>query len=331
MGEVFRARDTRLGRMVAIKVLPPRLAQDAQALDRFEREGRAVAALSHPNILALHDVGRVDGVSYAVAELLEGVTLRERLAQGALPPRKAAEIAAQIARGLGAAHQQGVIHRDLKPENVFLTRDGRVKILDFGLAKVTPEAATGSRVGEATTLADATEPGTVLGTVGYMAPEQVRGLPADRRSDLFALGAILYELLTGRRAFAGDSPVETMSAILKHEPPPVAIEPPELEGALAPLVARCLEKSPEERFQDARDLAFLLEATSRGGRSPRAEASARRGAERLGLGWWSTAGLGIALLAAGLLTGLTWARWVRRAAPPAGVPSAITGLGAASL
>ncbi|HZI63602.1 MAG TPA: serine/threonine-protein kinase, partial [Thermoanaerobaculia bacterium] len=262
MGEVFRARDTRLGRMVAIKVLPPRLAQDAQALDRFEREGRAVAALSHPNILALHDVGRVDGVSYAVAELLEGVTLRERLAQGALPPRKAAEIAAQIARGLGAAHQQGVIHRDLKPENVFLTRDGRVKILDFGLAKVTPEAATGSRVGEATTLADATEPGTVLGTVGYMAPEQVRGLPADRRSDLFALGAILYELVTGECAFRRDTTIATLNAVLGEEPQLLAGLQPGVPAPIGPLVAGCLEKDAARRFQSARDLALALRAVA---------------------------------------------------------------------
>jgi Tol biopolymer transport system component/serine/threonine protein kinase len=259
MGEVYRARDTKLDRDVAIKVLPERLAADSAALARFEREAKTVAALSHPNLLGIYDFGTHDGVTYAVTELLSGETLRDRLAAGPIPRRKAIEYALQIAHGLAAAHEHGVAHRDLKPENVFITNDGRVKILDFGLAKpLLPE----SGVSGAATFG-ATEPGTVLGTVGYMSPEQVRGRPADHRSDIFSFGAILYEMLSGQRAFKGDSAVETMNAILIRDLPEPSGPP---ENTLPPLLDRivrhCLEKNPEERFQSVRDVAFDLETAS---------------------------------------------------------------------
>ena len=262
MGEVYLARDGRLDRGVAIKVLPERLASDPQALSRFERESKAVAALSHPNILAIHDVGEHEGVRYAVTELLDGSTLGEQLAGGSISQRKAVEYALQIAQGLAAAHEKGIVHRDLKPENLFVTRSGHVKILDFGLAK-TVEPADFAGETSAPTRADATEPGTVLGTVGYMSPEQVRGRPADARSDIFSFGIVFYEMLTGRRAFRAESPVETMNAILTEEPAGFSTAggrpvPPGLER----LVRRCLEKSPTERFQSARDLGFAIEAVS---------------------------------------------------------------------
>jgi eukaryotic-like serine/threonine-protein kinase len=260
MGEVYRARDTRLGRDVAVKVLPERLALDADAVARFERESKAVAALSHPNILAIHDVGSSDGIAFAVTELLEGTTLRERLEGGAaLPFRKCVEYGIQIAEGLAAAHERGIVHRDLKPENIFVTAEGRIKILDFGLAKAasTPDGSETN----SPTVAPETDPGTVLGTVGYMAPEQVRGRAADHRSDIFSFGAVLYEMATGRRAFKGDSAVETMSAVLKEDPPEISTVrgvPPEFER----VVRHCLEKSPAERFQSARDIAFDLKTTT---------------------------------------------------------------------
>jgi dipeptidyl aminopeptidase/acylaminoacyl peptidase len=254
MGEVYRARDTRLGRDVAIKALPATFSASADALARFEREARALASLSHPNIITLHDVGQSDGVNYVVMELLDGETLRSRLTAGAVPQRKAIEIAADIARGLAAAHDRGIAHRDLKPENVFLTRDGQVKVLDFGLARQSLEP-------DAATLAPGTEPGVVLGTVGYMAPEQVKGESSDYRADIFAFGCVLYELLTGRRAYRRDSAPETMTAILKEDPP----DPSDSGMALAPavqrIVRRCLEKRPEQRFQSTRDLVFALESS----------------------------------------------------------------------
>ncbi|HET6372921.1 MAG TPA: protein kinase [Candidatus Polarisedimenticolia bacterium] len=261
MGEVYRARDTRLDRDVAIKVLPNRLAEDADALARFEREAKAVAALSHPNILAIHDVGRSDGISFAVTELLEGETLRSRLGSGALPSRKAIEYAVQIARGLNAAHEKGIVHRDLKPDNVFVTRDGRVKILDFGLARQA-QTPLGSGGTQSPTMLPGTEPGTVMGTVGYMSPEQVRGQPADHRADIFSFGAILFEMISGQRAFAGDSAVETMNAILKEDPKEVSETARSMPPALDRIVRHCLEKNPEERFQSCRDLAFDLESLS---------------------------------------------------------------------
>src|SRR5258708_13568574 len=213
MGEVYRARDARLNREVGIKVLPAAFARDPERLRRFQLEAEAVAALNHPNILAIHDFGEHEGSPYIVTEFLEGDTLRERMRPGALPVRKATEYGEQVARGLAAAHEKRIVHRDLKPENIFVTRDGRVKILDFGLAKLIQR--DGKVLSDATTLASQTEPGVVMGTVGYMSPEQVKGQNADHRSDLFSFGAILYEMLSGKRAFHGDTFVETMSAILK--------------------------------------------------------------------------------------------------------------------
>ncbi len=259
MGEVYRARDTKLDRDVALKVLPPHLAKDPEALERFEREAKAIAALSHPNILSIFDFGEEGGVAYAVTELLEGETLRQRLASGALPSRKAVEIAVGMAQGLAAAHEKGIVHRDLKPENVFVTRDGRVKLLDFGLARVVPFASSGS--GAPT--AGLTEPGAILGTVGYMSPEQVRGGSAGPPSDIFSFGAVFYEMLTGRRAFQRESSVETMMAILHEEPPELREGSRTLSVELAEFVIHCLEKRPEERFQSARDLAFALRVGER--------------------------------------------------------------------
>jgi len=260
MGEVYRARDTRLDRDVAIKVLPAVFAKDADRLSRFEREAKAVAGLSHPNILAIHDTGTHDGQMFVVTELLEGETLRERVQQGPMPVRKATEIATQIARGLAAAHDKGIIHRDLKPENVFLLGDGQVKILDFGLAR-----SIGTETGATRTVAAVTEPGTVMGTVGYMAPEQVRGQVIDARADLFALGTVLYEMLSGQRAFKGDTAADTTIAIVKEDPPDLAVLRADVPPALQRIVRHCLEKNPAERFQSARDVAFALESSSDSG------------------------------------------------------------------
>jgi eukaryotic-like serine/threonine-protein kinase len=260
MGVVYRARDTRLGRDVALKTLPASLAADAERLRRFELEARSTGVLNHPNILAVFDVGSHEGAPYVVSELLEGDTLRDRLAGGALAMRKAVEYAVQIARGLAAAHDKGIVHRDLKPENVFVTRDGRVKILDFGLAKLAPTGGSPDSVTRE--LPPGTDAGTVLGTAGYMSPEQVRGQSVDHRSDIFAFGAVLYEMLSGRRAFRGNSAVETLHAILKEDPPPLTETNPQLPQALERIVAHCLEKTPEERFQSARDIAFHLEQLS---------------------------------------------------------------------
>ena len=236
MGAVYRAKDTQLGREVAVKVLLRNLAEDADALARFEREAKAVAALSHPNILAIHDFGRHEGSVYAAMELLEGETLRTRLADGALPVSKAIELALQISNGLAAAHDKGITHRDLKPENIFLTDSG-VKILDFGLARTAP---TPGEEGDLATMSLATEPGRVMGTVYYMAPEQVRGHPVDARTDIFAFGAVLYEMLTGKRAFQAATPVETMNAILKEDPPSLFDSSRSVSPALERLVQRCL-------------------------------------------------------------------------------------------
>jgi serine/threonine protein kinase len=221
MGEVYRARDLRLDREVAVKVVPEQLAQDPDRLARFEREARAVAALAHPNILVLYDVGQEQGVPFAVTELLEGITLRDRLAGGALPWREAVEIGAVVAEGLAAAHAKGIIHRDIKPENLFVTADARVKILDFGLARVEPPSSAERET--IPFLPYQTDPGTVMGTVGYMSPEQLRGLPVDARSDLFSVGCVLYELMAGRRPFPGRTAAETAASILHDEPPPLAI------------------------------------------------------------------------------------------------------------
>jgi len=260
MGEVYRARDPRLGREVAVKVLPPGSSAHEDRLRRFEQEARAAGALNHPNLLAVLDVGTDEGSPYIVSELLEGETLRERLGGGALPVRKVIDYATQISQGLGAAHARGIVHRDLKPENLFVTRDGRVKILDFGLAKLAPRPQLETEEHEGPTRTRRTGPGVVMGTVGYMSPEQVLGRSADHRSDLFSLGSILYEMLTGRRAFQEDSGAETMTAILRKDP----IESPShgIPPGLERVVRHCLEKSAEERFQSARDLGFALEAVS---------------------------------------------------------------------
>jgi eukaryotic-like serine/threonine-protein kinase len=264
MGEVYRAHDARLGREVAIKVLPASFAADEERLRRFEQEARATGTLNHPNILGVYDLGSHDGAPYVVSELLDGDTLRARIGTSPLPHRKAIDYAAQIARGLSAAHEKGIVHRDLKPDNIFVTRDGRVKILDFGLAKISQSGAAIDA--ETALLAGAGPPtaaGTVLGTVGYMSPEQVRGQAVDHRSDIFSFGVVLYEMLTGRRAFRGDSAVETMNAILKEDPAPVDGDQAQLlPPALDRIVLHCLEKNPEERFQSARDIAFDIESLS---------------------------------------------------------------------
>ena len=264
MGEVYRAHDTRLDREVAIKVLPESLTADPDRLRRFEQEARAVAALNHPNILAVYQMATHDGVSYMVTELLEGETLRERLRRGQIPLRKAIDYAGQIAHGPAAAHDKGIVHRDLKPENLFITKDGRVKILDFGLAKLT-QPKDSSEVEATVELG--TEPGMVMGTVGYMSPEQVRGKSADHRSDIFAFGMILYEMVTGKQTFRKPTSAETMTAILNEDPPSISQVTATAPPGLQRVVHRFLEKSPEQRFQSASDMAFALEALSDTGTS----------------------------------------------------------------
>jgi serine/threonine protein kinase len=263
MGAVYRAQDTRLGRDVAIKVLTAVTLNDQEKLQRFEQEARTTGMLNHPNLLTVYDVGNHDGTPYLVTELLEGETLRDRLTRGAITPRKTIEIASQIANGLAAAHEKGIVHRDLKPENIFGTRDGRIKILDFGIAKLTRAGGDGPTFQMA-----ATEPGMVLGTVGYMSPEQVRGEAVDQRSDIFAFGTIVYEMLTGSRAFKRNSSIETLSAILKEEPPEIADVAPNVPQSLDRLVRRCMEKDRELRFQTARDLAFNLETMGTTSQAP---------------------------------------------------------------
>jgi eukaryotic-like serine/threonine-protein kinase len=261
MGEVYRAKDTRLGREVALKILPESFACETDRLRRFEQEARAVAALNHPNILAIHDIGQHEGSPFLVSELLDGESLRAALDRGALLQRKTIEYGVQIAHGLAAAHDKGIVHRDLKPENIFVTKDGRIKILDFGLAKLAQKA--GTDIDEATlTSAQHTALGVVMGTASYMAPEQVRGETADPRSDIFAFGAVLYEMLSGVRAFRRDTAAETMTAVLKDDPPELSDPGHPVSSALERIVRRCLEKSPEQRFQSAQDLSFALSALS---------------------------------------------------------------------
>jgi serine/threonine protein kinase/Tol biopolymer transport system component len=303
MGEVYRARDPRLGRDVAIKVLPASFSKNPDRLKRFEQEARAAGVLNHPNVTIVYDIGQHEGAPYVVQELLEGETLREELAGGRFSPRKAVDYAIQIAHGLAAAHEKGIVHRDLKPENVFVTKEGRVKILDFGLAKLTQ--AEGS--GRASSLPTATEPGVVMGTLGYMSPEQIKTEPADARSDIFALGVILYEMLSGQRPFKGDSAGETMAAILKEDPPELSVTNRNISPGLERLVRHCLEKNPERRFQSARDLAFDLETLT--GFSGAATAIKATSAP-----WqiWRKPLLAAALLGLGLLAGWSTTAIVRR-------------------
>jgi Tol biopolymer transport system component len=264
MGEVYRASDERLGRDVALKILKPSLAHDQDRLRRFEQEARAAATLNHPNVVAVYDIGRHEGAPYIVSELLEGQTLRDRLLDGAVQRRQAVDYASQIAQGLIAAHEKRIVHRDLKPENLFITKDGRVKILDFGIAKLTTSDSA-SDPGEAASVANMTtqtKSGSVLGTIAYMSPEQLRGKVVDHRSDIFSFGAILYEMLTGKRAFAGETQVDTMTAILREEPPEMIREGADIPWAGEKVVRHCLEKEPENRFQSARDLAFALTTVS---------------------------------------------------------------------
>jgi eukaryotic-like serine/threonine-protein kinase len=286
MGEVWKARDAKLDRNVAIKVLPQSVATDPDTLARFEREAKAVAALSHPNILAIHDFGNQDGIAYAVMELLEGETLRGKLDAGPIAQKQAVDYALQVARGLSAAHEKGVVHRDLKPENLFVSRDGHVKILDFGLAKKIEAVAPGKET-SAPTGSGHTEPGTVMGTVGYMSPEQVKGLPVDHRSDIFSFGTILYELLSGKKAFKRDTNAETMAAIMRDEPPELSESGRNISPALDRIVKHCLEKDRDHRFQSARDIAFALSETSGPATASGAQAARkrpRRGRLAIGLG-----------------------------------------------
>src|ERR1700683_251850 len=262
MGEVYRARDTRLLRDVALKVLPASFTNDPERLRRFEQEARAVAALNHPNIVSVYDVGTDDGVHYIVSELLEGETLRERMPASGIPARKAVELAIQLANGLAAAHARGIVHRYLKPENIFITRNGRLKILDFGLAKLRSTEPLGDAPDGATFVATQTDAGQILGTVGYMSPEQVRGAAIDHRSDIFSFGSILYEMLRGQRAFKRNTGAETMTAILNEDPPEFSASGTAPAPALERIVRHCLEKQPGQRFQSAHDIAFDLESLS---------------------------------------------------------------------
>jgi eukaryotic-like serine/threonine-protein kinase len=301
MGEVYRVRDTRLGRDVALKILPDSFAREADRLRRFEQEARAVAALNHPNILAIHDIGQHDGSPFLVSELLEGESLRAALDRGALPQRKTIEYGVQIAYGLAAAHEKGIVHRDLKPENVFVTKDGRIKILDFGLAKLAQKA--GADPDEVTLTSSHTAAGVVMGTASYMAPEQVRGEAADPRTDIFAFGAVLYEMLSGVRAFRRDTAAETMTAVLKDDPPELSDPGRSVSPTLERIVRRCLEKSPEQRFQSARDLSFALSALS--GTETSSMVRAAAAPRRAPLLPWLAAALALAAVAVG-----TW--WLAR-------------------
>jgi eukaryotic-like serine/threonine-protein kinase len=261
MGEVYRARDTRLDRTVAIKILPAAVSNDPDRLLRFQHEARILSTLNHPNVFAIFDVGEQNDVRYLVSEFLEGQSLREALAAGVLSRRKATEYALEIAKGLAAAHEKGVVHRDLKPDNIFITRDDRAKILDFGLAKQTPTESA-AQESPTMTVPAPTTPGTVMGTIGYMSPEQVRGQTVDHRSDIFSFGAVLYEMVSGKRAFSGESSVETMNAILKEDVPELSASGGQVSPGLDRIIRRCLEKKPERRFQSASDLAFAIEALS---------------------------------------------------------------------
>ncbi len=319
MGEVYRAYDPKLNREVAIKVLPEAFSSDKDRLGRFEQEAQAAGALNHPNILSIYDVDTHDGSPYVVSELLEGETLRDRMSSAALPSRKALHYALQVAKGLATAHERGIVHRDLKPENIFITNDGGVKILDFGLAKLTEPISEGELQTDVPTRKFKTDPGTVLGTVGYMSPEQVRGRSVDQRSDIFSFGAVLYEMLSGKRAFQGESAVDTLSAILKEDPPELSETSRNIAPALERLVRRCLEKNPEERFHSASDLAFAIEALSgsvaTSARTAVMPVRARRSIKRRELIAWSVAAAAVLLGAIALL--ISYSRGSRTSEPQA--------------
>jgi Tol biopolymer transport system component len=310
MGEVYRARDERLGREVAVKVLPADYSSDPDRLRRFEQEAKAAGALNHPNLVAVFDTGQHEGDPYVVFELLDGVTLRQRLGPGPLAVRRALDYAVQIAQGLAAAHEKGIVHRDLKPENLFVTRDGRVKILDFGLAKLRPTLDPDAPRTEGNSTA--TGAGVVLGTVGYMSPEQVRGHPADHRSDVFAFGSVLYEIVSGKRAFRGETPAETMTAILNVEPPPLAEAGGQVPVPLERIVRHCLEKRPEDRFQSVRDLVFDLESVAAAANAFSVDGARVPRPRPVLLRMFAAAMLGAAVVLGGGL----W-RWPRAPEPPA--------------
>jgi len=313
MGEVYKARDERLGRDVAIKLLPAELAQDRERLWRFAEEARAAGALNHPNVLSIYDIGTHDEAPYLVFELIQGETLRQRLRRGQLPPRRAIQIAAQIARGLAAAHGRGIVHRDLKPENFLITADDRVKILDFGLAKLVRKLPQDAPAGSANGAVLRTTPGMVVGTVGYGAPEQVQGQEADPRSDIFALGVILYEMLSGERPFRGETMIDTLQAIVNRDPPKIAVTS-EVPPGLVRVVERCLEKSPENRFQSAQDLAFHLEQLNDSTSTLQPSltgVTSRQAGQRSSKEVWRLA----AAAAAGVALALAGVAWLHRAEP----------------
>lgn len=314
MGEVYRARDMRLGREVALKVLPAAYAREADRLRRFEQEARAISALNQPNILTIYDIGLHADTPYIVTELLEGAELRTHLNNGALPVRKALDYALQIAAGLAAAHEKGIIHRDLKPENLFVTKDERVKILDFGLAKLRTLQLSGGWEAETPPLKSLTNPGVVLGTAGYMSPEQVRGQETDQRSDIFSFGVILYEMLAGRRAFRGESFAETLAAIVKDDPPDLLEANSKVPPQFERLVRRCLEKQPERRFQTASDLGFALESLpASSGVSPSSAASLATLKRRRS---YLLVSLGLALLLVAAVAGIFAGKVLWQTSPP---------------
>jgi tetratricopeptide (TPR) repeat protein len=313
MGEVYRARDTELEREVAVKVLPEAVAGDPKRLERFKREAKAVAKLSHPNILEIWDFGTEEGVTYAVTELLEGKNLRERVPTTGLPWQKVVKIGARISDGLAAAHSKGVVHRDLKPENVFVTNDGRVKVLDFGLARVQEQGAPDE---ETHTVSPAgTEAGTIMGTVGYMSPEQVTGGQVDHRSDIFSLGCVLYEMVSGRRPFQADTEVEVMAAILLEEPPQLSSTGATLPVDLEQAIHRCLEKNVDARFQSTADLAFALRSIGTGSALPMAKPGGEIRPRRAQKRWWLVAAAAVVVTTATV----AWLQRGNRGAAPTGL------------
>ncbi len=299
MGEVYRSRDPRLGRDVAIKILPSSLAADANRVGRFQQEAQATGQLNHPNVLTVYDVGEQDGICYIVSELLHGETLGLRLTRGRLPPRMALDFAIQIAHGLAAAHAHGIIHRDLKPDNIFITKDGHVKILDFGIAKLVRDEDI-----DATTGIGGTQAGIVLGTLGYMSPEQARGLPVDQRTDIFSFGTVLYEMVTGRRAFQGDTAADTITKILTYQPPSPSQTGADIPSSLDRAILHTLEKDASQRFYCVQDLIFVLEELSL---TPAVGATSASKSQ-----WWLAAAIPLLIVAA-LLTAVL----LRRSPPPA--------------